>query len=680
MTDFWNFLAEPGTSCGDSYDDFPTIEEILYTTLRTNDFRTEDPSQENTVRGVRKAALEKRGYTDHGRSASGDDSGKSLGRSATTLVVAKTLIFYCGIDDPIILVGDNDSCASEAEVEADDIGLCTESAAPNTDQPVTAVDSTTPVPPSSDGWLDVDDFLETAARLPLIETGALTSNAIRPYNSPLRLSSEPLHDNTTAIDLHPRRARSEATVPYSARFQSPLPRCTRALPEKQLSQEGHLYTGRGIADEHALVSPVRSADLIEKRQSRQPQEVKQKENVDNKDSSSKREHLSSLRGASARKHRPLWKKWDILGTEKTERSQGDVDLLDWEADSKTSIQLKAWPRLSTREPLPTTTNHDKAECDSDSGDELNNSESNKGSRVPCPIKRKRPFSSNDNPTHKKRKYYLQQTSTCQPRPRAKFFRRTPKSPSVLDQASRVAIESSTENRLPSPALSAPQAIDSEMPSDCSDLGGSSGNILPTLVEVTFRPQTPHCCSFTAIIRDGCDRRGVSFGQLAQLIRGTSHVGRIDDFTIQPIEQHAFLVTGFSRQDLPRLSSSKTDLSTAVEVSSIHGGATRIRSQHAINIDAKVLASQKSRPSIRDRDSPSSDSDSESSSGNDGYSSEDEQGRSNTSKHSRWSDLDEQRLLAYKKEEKSWDWIFGKFKGRTPAAVRTRWTMVQHKVK
>ena len=74
------------------------------------------------------------------------------------------------------------------------------------------------------------------------------------------------------------------------------------------------------------------------------------------------------------------------------------------------------------------------------------------------------------------------------------------------------------------------------------------------------------------------------------------------------------------------------------------------------------------------------SDSKSSSDDDGCSSGDEQGRSSTSKHSRWDDIDEQRLLAYKKEDKSWEWIFKKFPGRTQAAVRTRWTMVQHRVK
>ena len=54
--------------------------------------------------------------------------------------------------------------------------------------------------------------------------------------------------------------------------------------------------------------------------------------------------------------------------------------------------------------------------------------------------------------------------------------------------------------------------------------------------------------------------------------------------------------------------------------------------------------------------------------------------SSTSKRSRWGDIDEQRLLAYKREDMSWNWIFKKFPGRTPAAIRTHWTMVQRRAK
>jgi hypothetical protein len=81
--------------------------------------------------------------------------------------------------------------------------------------------------------------------------------------------------------------------------------------------------------------------------------------------------------------------------------------------------------------------------------------------------------------------------------------------------------------------------------DCSNLGGSSSDFLPTLIEATFRPQSQHCCSFTAVTREGCDGQGVSFSQLTQLIESISHVGKIDDFTIKPLQQHSFLLTGFS---------------------------------------------------------------------------------------------------------------------------------------
>jgi hypothetical protein len=61
---------------------------------------------------------------------------------------------------------------------------------------------------------------------------------------------------------------------------------------------------------------------------------------------------------------------------------------------------------------------------------------------------------------------------------------------------------------------------------------------------------------------------------------------------------------------------------------------------------------------------------------DGDSCKAEQGRWSMSKHTRWSDLEEQCLLAYRKEGKTWPWIFKKFRDRTPAAIRTRWNMIR----
>lgn len=123
--------------------------------------------------------------------------------------------------------------------------------------------------------------------------------------------------------------------------------------------------------------------------------------------------------------------------------------------------------------------------------------------------------------------------------------------------------SNAEGRFPSPAPSAPQAIDTDMSSDCSDLSGSSRNLLPTLIEATFRPQALHCYSFTALIQNNYNER-VSFAQLARLIQSTDNVERINDFTIKPMKQNSFLVTSFSRRITSQLSSGRITVSNAAK--------------------------------------------------------------------------------------------------------------------
>jgi hypothetical protein len=126
---------------------------------------------------------------------------------------------------------------------------------------------------------------------------------------------------------------------------------------------------------------------------------------------------------------------------------------------------------------------------------------------------------------------------------------------------------------------------------------------------------------------------------ARLIASIGHMGKIDDFTIKPVEQHSFLLTGFSQHTSSRPSFGGTTLSTAAEAGRDHVDAARTRPQEGKAVDAGALASRRSKPSISDDDGGLSDSNSESSSGDDGCSSENEQGRSSTSKHSRWLDLD-----------------------------------------
>ena len=332
---------------------------------------------------------------------------------------------------------------------------------------------------------------------------------------------------------------------------------------------------------------------------------------------------------------------------------------------------------------PPEPSHDEAGSHSDSYSNggLNNTkaESDEDDERPRPAKRKRPSSSYDGPKQRKRKDHLQQRSSRQCKPRSKSHQHYPKSHSLLDQGSRVAAGSSAKDRLPSPVPSAPQSIDTEIPSDFCNLGRLSGDILPTLIKVTFHPHPPHYCSFAAVIRDDRDGPEFSFRQLSRLIENIGHAGKIDDFTIKPIQQHLFLLTGFSRHTSSRPSFSGRTVGTAAEAGRIHGDATCTRLQHARAIDGRAIASRESELLSSEDDGGLNDSDPDSSSNDDGCPSEDEQRRPSMRKHSPWLTLDEQRLLAYKKEGKSWRWIFGKFPTRTPAAVRTRWTMVRARV-
>jgi hypothetical protein len=108
----------------------------------------------------------------------------------------------------------------------------------------------------------------------------------------------------------------------------------------------------------------------------------------------------------------------------------------------------------------------------------------------------------------------------------------------------------------------------------------------------------------------------------------------------------------------------------------HDSEQKGESQHGKAVEIWAAASRNDERS-NDDDSGLSDSDPDlSNSDDDESSTEDEQGRSSTRKHSAWLPIDEQRLLVYKKEGKSWSWIFRKFPGRTQGAVRTRCHMIQ----
>jgi hypothetical protein len=167
--------------------------------------------------------------------------------------------------------------------------------------------------------------------------------------------------------------------------------------------------------------------------------------------------------------------------------------------------------------------------------------SDESSRRSGPAKRKRPSSPGDG-TAKKRKYQLQ-TSTRYSRAQLDSAHRSERSHTPHSGHSTSCTNYNTKGRLPSPVPSIAHTTDTEMRSSSSELGRLSSDSLPTLTEITFRPRSPHSCSFTAVVRDGHEGQGVSFSQLAQLIEGIGYVGKLDDFTIKPLQQESFLLTG-----------------------------------------------------------------------------------------------------------------------------------------
>lgn len=275
--------------------------------------------------------------------------------------------------------------------------------------------------------------------------------------------------------------------------------------------------------------------------------------------------------------------------------------------------------------------------------------------------------------HKKCKHCLQQRFTHQHKSHFKPYECSHKLHFSLDHGLTVAAVFSTDEQLPLLTPSSSHVMNTDMLPDCCNLDWL---LRATLTEVMFHLHFSHCCFFTAVIQDGCAEWEVSFSQVVWLIASISHVRKIDNFTIKPVEQHLFLLTGFSQHTSSRPSFNDTALLTAAKAGRDHIDATCTWPQRDRAVDAKALASRRSKPSISNDDGGLSNSNSESSSDDDGCLSEDKQDCLSTSKHSQWSDLDEQRLLAYKKEGKDWEWIFGKFPGRTRPAIRTRWNMVR----
>lgn len=314
------------------------------------------------------------------------------------------------------------------------------------------------------------------------------------------------------------------------------------------------------------------------------------------------------------------------------------------------------------------------ETDSDDEFDGRDAGSNGSAKMPRSAKRKQPSSHASGPVQKRSRRL--QTSTSYSRARLDGARRSDRSVISHNGHSTGNMERDTKSGLPSPVPSTAHTAGTDTSSSKSDLVLPSLDNLPTLTEITFRPRSPHSCAFTAVIRDGRGGNGVSFTQLAQLIRGVGYVGELDDFTIKPLQQESLFLTGICHYPASQLLPGCSP--TLPRNLSAHTPSSRVvRTQHVHGRPVRAFVERRSTAEISDNDSLS-DSGSDTSKDSDGCRSEDEQGGPIPRKNVPWGEIDEQRLRVYKEEGKPWKWIFKKFPGRTEPAIRTRWTIIHQR--
>ena len=116
------------------------------------------------------------------------------------------------------------------------------------------------------------DPTETARPLRFAEQEASISDSVHPYGSSSRPLSKPLHNRAGTEDLYASRARSEAMLSHIGAPHSQSPRCFRAPPQDQLSQEDHLHTCRSAPEEDELLRPPLGTNTFDENKRQQEEE------------------------------------------------------------------------------------------------------------------------------------------------------------------------------------------------------------------------------------------------------------------------------------------------------------------------------------------------------------------------------------------------------------------------
>ena len=240
-------------------------------------------------------------------------------------------------------------------------------------------------------------------------------------------------------------------------------------------------------------------------------------------------------------------------------------------------------------------------------------------------------------------------------------------------------------RMATPALSsarrlAAKLVDQPTP-DSNDDGISHAN---KVSEITLRPISTGVVFLVATIQTASGMLKLSCSEPAELIeRVLGYAGKVEDITLKPLASAAlWQVTGFLHlrhicSDVPRPTPADDTYSFDLR--------KRARALcSSVVVDAGVANDFQAEGDgvLNDGhrhfheggcgDSGSDDEDD----GGDGYYDDRHEGTAAGRSNRRWDPLEEQRLLAWRREKMSWKWIFEQFPNRSEGAVRVRWYMLQ----
>jgi len=211
--------------------------------------------------------------------------------------------------------------------------------------------------------------------------------------------------------------------------------------------------------------------------------------------------------------------------------------------------------------------------------------------------------------------------------------------------------------------------------------GNNGDEMPIqheslkVDEIILRPASAGVLFLVATIRTTGDTLQLSCFEPAELLENTlGNVGKVDSLTLKPsVSAGSWHVIGFLQ-----LRQENTENSRPTAERGLMRAPTlreRARALCSEVVDATDTSTNgDATQGDRSRCNGIGSDDGGSEGGDDHY--EDGNYELPVRANRRWDTLEEKRLLAWRKENKPWEWIFDQFPNRTEAAVRVRWYMLQ----